>query len=708
MKFRNLLHWYENPLLPMVVMVGFGKVFQDQFNIGFWLVICLGAGISILGWGFQSASMALKIPIFIERIRQVLVWMAFFVMGLLMAQFHDKPSGTPVHEAFLARIKEPLGKTANGKIRCLALVEAAKSENSWQKSGGKVLLFLDGEEEDFENGTRLLINQSLKELESPSIPGQFDGKAYYGRQGIRYQNFVSESGSLILKDTKPDWLLGTALKVRKWFENQLLISLPAKEDAALLSGLLLGLKRQIDPDLKVAFSASGLSHVLAVSGLHVGLIYTFLVWVLGWLRSSKRGSILFSVLIVLALWFYALITGLSPSVLRAVTIFSILQMGDLFLKPKWPVNNLCLATLILFCFNPDIIYDVGFQLSFSAVYGIIAFQRPLAEWLPIRNKKLVYLWNSMAMTLAATLGTFPIVLYYFHQFPVYFLVANLLAVPLATGIIYGGIGMLAAAPFPALAKVIGCLLHYVIAFFIWLVKGISWLPYSTISSIFFPFWFLGLLFLALYFFQLWLKTGLQSRLHWSLGALNFFLGAFLVYNLYLWNRPGQRIIIRTGKEWMLAHVEGRSAKLCLLANNSEKTEQSFEAKALREGLHVLQVNTSSNQGLDLNSEGLMERGNQLPKSTNRKSILVREGGLDFLFLGSYLKIKPRLANPLDIDFLVVNSVGIKSLEKALTIFRPREIWVDWNPEMEAEWNGNSKFSEIPIRNFRKDRFVYLN
>lgn len=696
LKIKPIFHWRENPLLAFLVFAFAGKLGFDSLIFPVPFLIGIGIILTTLSLAAYSKAISLKFSKPIGTARRLISYLIFFFVGASFAAFQHHPPQVLPHSSFVARIQEEFGPTTTGKIRCLANIESIKTKDGWQKMEGKVILFLDGKAGSFPNGTRLIVDKPLSEIEKPTIPGQFDAQAYFGRQGIRYQNFVPENGFRFVLPDKPNFLRFYALTFRGWLEDQFVRYLPERNDTYLMSGLLLGLRRNIDPELKVAFSAAGISHILAVSGMHVGLIFGFLQIVFGRLKTLKHGHIIFSVFVLSSLWFYALLTGLSPSVLRAVTIFSLFQLGDLVRKPSWPVNSLCLATLVLIAFDANIVYDVGYQLSFAAVYGIVSFQRPIQDLVRVKNPLLAYFWNGTALTLAATLATFPLILYYFHQFPVYFLLANLIAVPISNGLIYLGIGLLVVSPFPTLAQFVGSVIHWAIFIFVGFVKWISQLPYCTLQSIYFPLWFLAFLFLGLVFLQIWFKTELPFYLKSSLASLCIFQFAFLGYNYFLWNRPATNYIIRTKDEWMLAKVEGRSSHISRIGSGQAKSDQSFESKALREGLHVLEVQSSANEGFPISVH---------PKDSSRKSVLVRQSGKTFLFLRNFLRLPQHPDVEIAIDYLIAQSVGEKTIQNALNQFKPSEIWVDWSERQMENWKKSDKQLGIPMRNFRKNRFV---
>ncbi|MEL7145099.1 MAG: ComEC/Rec2 family competence protein, partial [Bacteroidota bacterium] len=207
----------------------------------------------------------------------------------------------------------------------------------------------------------------------------------------------------------------------------------------------LGIKDDLDKELKSAYSAAGAMHVLAVSGLHVGIIQLLLSWVLGFLKKRKKGKLAFVILSLLALWFYAFVTGLSPSVLRATTMFSIILIGQQAIRNHNIYNSLAVSAFLILLYSPMMIRDVGFQLSYIAVFGIVSLQPRISAILNPENYLLKKTWDITCVSLAAQMATLPISIYYFHQFPSYFLLSNLLVIPSAFIILMSGLFMLCSS-----------------------------------------------------------------------------------------------------------------------------------------------------------------------------------------------------------------------------------------------------------------------
>ena len=235
------------------------------------------------------------------------------------------------------------------------------------------------------------------------------------------------------------------------------------ESKQIALALLLGQKESLGKEVKQAYSATGTQHILAVSGLHVGIIYSILLLPLTFFK--QKGQLLqksYLVLVLGLIWIYALMTGFSPSVVRAVVMFSLVTLGQMRKRKPSIWNILAFSALLLLVLDPDIQSDLGFQLSYLAVAGIVGLQPILLRmWAP-SNRVLDYFWQMATVTLAAQLITSPLTLHYFHTFPTYFLVANLLIVPLSYIILCVGVPFLLLAWIPMVGSLLGAIVDFLL------------------------------------------------------------------------------------------------------------------------------------------------------------------------------------------------------------------------------------------------------
>jgi competence protein ComEC len=247
------------------------------------------------------------------------------------------------------------------------------------------------------------------------------------------------------------------------------------KELAIAKALILGDKSLLDTEVKNSFTNTGAMHVLAVSGLHVGIIMQILMVFLGFFSKwiDRKTSIL---LVVGIMWIYAVLTGLSPSVLRAVFMFSVLVLAQISGKQHDSVNSLFFTAFVIFLFDPYTLFDIGFQLSFLAMLGIFLFYRQIEEVVFIDNKWIRKVWQGTAIGFAAQIMTTPLSLYYFHQFPNYFILTNI-GLMASSGLILGlGIFIFSITWLKPLAKFAGLILGLIIYLSLLFIEWVERLP----------------------------------------------------------------------------------------------------------------------------------------------------------------------------------------------------------------------------------------
>lgn len=311
-----------------------------------------------------------------------------------------------------------------------------------------VALSLDTATGRYSAGDVVSFRGTLRAIENRGNPGEFDYRGWAARQGIYYQTSARQGDHVLLGQTEAKPLRRLGWRVARWIDSVYAARGVEGHQLAILKALTTGDKRGIDEGLRSSFATSGLMHVLAVSGLHVGIIYMILGWLAAPLLLLRRGKALRTLSVLAALWLYALFTGMSPSVTRATLMFSFLLVGESAGRRYASENALFASAFFLAISDPNIVYEVGFQLSYLAVFGIFKLYRPISSlvatgrWLPDKA------WELCALSLAAQIATTPISLYYFHQFPTYFIFGNLLIVPLVGLVIEGAALMLALSALP--------------------------------------------------------------------------------------------------------------------------------------------------------------------------------------------------------------------------------------------------------------------
>ena len=311
-----------------------------------------------------------------------------------------------------------------------AEVEEINTEGEWKSATGTIMLYLSKEEFiSPEYGDVLLIKGQPQLVPPPSNPEEFDYRRFLSFKNIYHQRFIKKDNAKQIGFAPPGWIDYYALKTRKWADNTIRQYVSGEREKALASGLVLGITDGLDDELLSAYRATGTLHVLAVSGLHVGILYGIVLLILTPLNKLKKGPWIAAVISIAILWAYAFVTGLSPSVLRAVTMFSFVAIAKPGGHRTNIYNTLAVSAFLILWYDPFFIMSVGFQLSYLAVLVIVYVQPGLYNvWNPA-NRILDEIWKVSSVSIAAQISTFSLSLFYFHQFPNYFLMSNLVAIP---------------------------------------------------------------------------------------------------------------------------------------------------------------------------------------------------------------------------------------------------------------------------------------
>lgn len=368
----------------------------------------------------------------------------------------------------IVRIDEPLVEK-NKSFKAEGYVESVIKKDTNIPCKGKLLLYFskDGFTRQLNYGDRILIHKNPQLIRNSGNPGAFNYQRYAAFHQTFHHVFLKEKDwkKLQVSSEKTSRLQQLIFTARDYVLSVLRKRMEAgKDELGIAEALLIGYTNDLDKDLVQAYSNTGVVHIIAISGMHLGLIYVMLVWLFAKIPVVNRSKILQVVLILGCLWLFSLITGAAASVLRSAVMFTFIALGKNFFRQTSVYNSLAASAFVMLCFNPYFLWDVGFQLSYLAVGGIIAFQKPIYNCFYIKNKWLNKVWQLMAISLAAQLLTFPVCIYYFHQFPNLFLITNIIAVPLSGIILYAEIALIAFSWVPFVGVYIGKL-----------VSGLVWM-----------------------------------------------------------------------------------------------------------------------------------------------------------------------------------------------------------------------------------------
>jgi competence protein ComEC len=282
----------------------------------------------------------------------------------------------------------------------------------------------------------LWLQAEVAEVARAKNPFEFDFATYRSRQGVHVQAFVEQH------HWKKDSLLYTAtwrgsfIRLRERLLDALRAQSIEQREMGVLAALVLGKTTEMDAEVMQAYAAAGAVHVLAVSGLHVALIYMLLKPIFSWIFGKRRARYLRWLIPTALLWFYAALTGFSPSLLRAALMFSCFIEADTFGRSSNIYNTMSASVVVLVVCDPMVIYSMGFVLSYLAVLGIVVIQPRIHAWFYFSPIILRKAWELTSVSIAAQIATLPVTLYLFHQFPTWFIITNLLVIPLSTLVLY--------------------------------------------------------------------------------------------------------------------------------------------------------------------------------------------------------------------------------------------------------------------------------
>jgi competence protein ComEC len=392
---------------------------------------------------------------------------------------------------------------------------------------------------------------------------------------------------------------------------------------------------------------------LAVSGLHVGIIYQIVAWVflLGNKRKAKNNW-LFLVATIAVLWIYAFITGLSPSVLRAVTMFSVVVLAKVVARQSNIYNTLAVSAFILLLWNPYLLMQVGFQLSYIAVIGIVYLQPKFAQLWNVENRTGKFFWSMTCVSVAAQIATFPIGLLYFHQFPTYFWLSNFIVIPAATVILIGGIALLAFSWLDFIACLIGCGLKWFILVLNSLVFKIQEIPGALISGV------------DISVFETWLIYGciFSILLLFAFRKIRFVIYTFGLTATLLFLQY-KEVLTHSKQKMLVVYKTNKLSNLCLI--NGGETFIIGDSALVHDSdkmqFHILHHFWAKN----------IERKNIMDWKSDNSELQKHETQGNYLFVweGKKILYYQQTVNGLDleVDYLVIGKNAVKNWDETSTI-----------------------------------------
>lgn len=459
--------WSKAPFTRLLFALIAGITLQWQLQFPFLILIVLFPICVVLSLIYFLTPVNWKYRF--NYLNGITINLLIGITGALLVWLHDIRNNKKwignysTNNSYLViTIEEPLVEKTNS-FKALASIDGAYPESRFECLKGKIVVYFkkDSALEQLHYGSQIIFKKPLQEIKNAGNPGGFDYKQYSLFQGVTHQINLTHKEFEILPTKKQNCFHSFIFSCRIWIVSTLQKFIRGEKEQGLAEALLIGYKDDLDKNLVQSYTNTGVVHIIAISGMHLALIYGLLLLLTKPLR-RKRLQLLRVILILSGLWLFTLLAGAQASVVRSAVMFTCIAIGDVLSKKTSIYNTLALSAFILLAYNPFWLWDVGFQLSYAAVVSIVTFYRPIYNWFYFPNKILDFIWKTMTISIAAQILTTPTSLYHFHQFPVLFLLTNIVAVPLSSLILFGEIFLCAVSFLPIIATYIGKIVQLLI------------------------------------------------------------------------------------------------------------------------------------------------------------------------------------------------------------------------------------------------------
>ena len=471
-----MINWFKYPFIRLLMPFAFGiwlafsylKLSESQVRFVLIAIVFLGAALFVIASAIKDYKY--------RWVFGVILNLHLILIGVAVVHIRNDDLNADC-DVFVARLAEcPTEKEKSVKVIM-----------KMQSDVGSVMVYFEKNERSLslKYGDVIVFHEPPKSVEPPTNPEQFDYRQYLFRKRIFRQVYLRNDSWEKLKENRANPVYAFSYRLRDFLletMNDLGID---GDEYAVAAAILLGYDDTLPTELRQKYVAAGSMHILCVSGMHVGVVFMVFSYLLAFLNKRKRWqNVLKQLLLLLFIWFYALLAGLAPSILRSTIMLSFVIVGDMIKREGVLLNSLAASAFLLLCIDPANLFNVGFQLSYCAVIGIVVLHRPIYNLFYIRLKIFDKIWELTSVTLAAQIATAPLSIYYFHQFPTYFWLSNLIMGPISTVVIIGGMVMLLLFFIPYINIGVAFCVKWMIYAMNFVVSWIENLPLSIIKGLY--------------------------------------------------------------------------------------------------------------------------------------------------------------------------------------------------------------------------------
>lgn len=624
---------------------------------------------------------------YVRSFAGLLLFTQIFLLGSVLYSLHDIRQnknwfGSRLSEAeqILICVEEP--PIARDKtFKANAAVRAIYTRGKMQAATGKFILYFPRGDStlSIRYGSMLLVPPTFLPVTNSGNPGAFDYAAYCRLQNIYHQTFLRSNEYSVLTETDKrsfrHFLFASQAKIVEILERFI-----GGKEAGLAEALLIGYKNNLDKSVLQQYSETGIIHVVAISGMHLGLIY----WLLSLLLSTvkhNRTRWLRALLILAGLWLFTLLAGASASVVRSAVMFSLLLIAELADRRSSSINTLASSAFLLLAFNPFWLWDLGFQLSYAALGSILVFMKPVYALLFVQNKGLDMIWKMCATCIAAQVLTTPMVLLLAGRFPVFFLVTNLFAIPLSSLIVLGEVAVCTLSLLTPAAEVLGSVLAALISFMNLVVFRMNRIPFGNLTGLYQEIATVSCLYAVIISASCAIRFKSSGCLVMAGILLNCYAGAQLYY-YHKASRQHLLIVYNTPGATIVELVNGRSSdRVVWLQNEAMKNETD---QVIAGAHHALRINRRQKIFPDKGNSAFFRR---------KKIVVLRESDLQNVSGSDLQKVteadsqnatrsdlsnptRSDLQNATEADFLVLSNISSGAANKVFNSSSNSAIIID--------------------------------
>ena len=657
------MYWSKMPAFRILIWLALGILARHFMSIYYQIN-------PVILWAAVTISLAVYIHTIFFQHRHVNEWLTafsfsimFFFIGMLITSYSlsTKKSQLPLDSVYMARL---VSDPKIGKNVIITEFDAwpADSTQYENKQHFRVLGYFEksAASEQLRYGNLIVFDGLPQLVQAPSNPGEFDYKAYLSMKGIFHSVYLRNNNWKLLGHDPPSHLLAWAFNTRWQLLSVLKLSGLDEEEFAVAAAILLGNDDFMDENLRQNYVYAGAMHILCVSGLHVGIIFIIFNFLLSFLNKKQAHRYLKAIILILLIWTYAAITGLSPSVQRAGIMVSIFIFSQLTPRHKNNLNILAVSAIIILIFNPLLLFHVGFQLSYAAVAGILILYQPIYQQIYLKNMVLDKIWSITALSIAAQISTFPLAVHYFHFFPTWFWLTNLFTYPLSFAILTGGMAFIVLSWVPGLSYLLGWLLAGLVYMLNYVTELVRYLPFPGLTKLYLP----SIEVLAIYLLTLLLFEFIFQK-RWRLLLPIMLATLFIVTTETIQHRNHlqQRgvIVFNISKHSVVQLIDGRNNLVVTdstLANNLSSVDFFLQACQSRWGLYPTTPLTPSATEI-IECKGYYKDGPFI-MAGNERIFLMDEQDQFF-----------PTANPLPIDILIVSGHAGMPSDSLLKVFKTK-------------------------------------